>query len=345
MPAMRRLLALALALALASAAAALDLGAERPTRPDVTHPQNVPSDDRIRQGGDTILDAFEVTLPFLDDGTTAGYTDDYDEACPYDGSTSPDVVYTFTPEVAMGVTVDLFGSAYDTKVYIYDEDAALVACNDDFYSDWTSKLENVAVESGVQYFVIVDGYGGDAGEYQIGIEEHEPCELWWPEYVELEGEPPLVDGYVDEYNGGCYAGGSVPFQAITHWAFRGVSGWYVFEDGVSRRDTDWFEIQIPPGGHVSIAGDAEQPTFMFELGPQDCANVDVLQSVSIGPCSEGTMDILGYPGDIVWFWVGPQTYEAPDGFEGNEYAYRLFLTPPYVAVEDHSLTDVKALFR
>jgi hypothetical protein len=168
----------------------------------------------------------------------------------------------------MGVTVDLFGSAYDTKVYIYDEDTALVACNDDFYSDWTSKLENVAVESGVQYFVIVDGYGGDAGEYQI-----------------------------------------------------------------------------PTGGHVAIAGDAEQPTFMFELGPQDCANVDVLQSVPIGPCSEGTMDILGYPGDIVWFWVGPQTHEAPDGFEGNEYAYRLFLTPPYVAVEDHSLTEVKALFR
>ena len=28
-------------------------------------------------------------------GTTLGYTDDYDEVCPYEMSTSPDVVYTF----------------------------------------------------------------------------------------------------------------------------------------------------------------------------------------------------------------------------------------------------------
>ena len=50
-----------------------------------------------RQGGDTDVDATVIdALPYLMMGTTVGYTDDYDEECPYTGSTSPDVVYSFT---------------------------------------------------------------------------------------------------------------------------------------------------------------------------------------------------------------------------------------------------------
>lgn len=98
-------------------------------------------------------------------GTTAGYANDYDEVCPYSGSTSPDVVYTFTPSVATAVTVDMYGSAYDTKIYIYDESLSLIACNDDFYPDYTSRLDNVAVQAGVQYYLVIDGYGGYYGSY------------------------------------------------------------------------------------------------------------------------------------------------------------------------------------
>ncbi len=339
---MRKVLVFAMMLALVGSAVAYDLGAEKPAKSPVDY-QNKPAGE-MRQGGDTIMDAVEVTLPVVDGtGTTVGYTDDYDEVCPYSGSTSPDVVYTVTPDASVGVTVDLFGSAYDTKVYIYDEDLALVACNDDFYSDFTSKLENVAVEAGVQYFVIVDGYGGDAGEYLINISEFTPCVLECPAGAELEGEPALSDGYVDEYNGGCNTVGSEPFGAITSDIFCGTSGWYVSADGINSRDTDWFEIVIPDGGVLEIIGDAEQPTFMFELGPQDCNNVAVVQDVEIGPCTEGTLTITGNPGDVVWFWVGPQAFEAPGGFEGNEYDYVL-LTNLVTPVENHSFSDVKALF-
>ena len=49
--------------------------------------------DRSRQGGDTVGDAMVIDeLPYYNTGTTEGYTDDYDEECPYSGSTSPDVV-------------------------------------------------------------------------------------------------------------------------------------------------------------------------------------------------------------------------------------------------------------
>ena len=54
-------------------------------------PDDYPSP--IRQGGEDIASAFYVSsLPFNDTGTTTGYNDDYDEVCPYSGSTSPDVV-------------------------------------------------------------------------------------------------------------------------------------------------------------------------------------------------------------------------------------------------------------
>ena len=64
-------------------------------------PQNVPADGR--QGGDTILDAVAIALPYSGTGTTVGYNDDTDESCPYDGSTSPDVVYSATPAADIAV--------------------------------------------------------------------------------------------------------------------------------------------------------------------------------------------------------------------------------------------------
>jgi hypothetical protein len=77
-------------------------------------------------------------------GTTVGYTDDYDEVCPFHNSTSPDVVYLLEPEQDMVIDIDMFGSTYDTKIYVYDDAMNLVACNDDFYPDYVSKIEGLS---------------------------------------------------------------------------------------------------------------------------------------------------------------------------------------------------------
>lgn len=132
---MRPLLAFVALLALTGAAVASDWGAAdpRPAKPadhSVYLPRDVP-----RQGGDTIADAIEITL--FDGsqytGTTVGYANDYDEACPYTGSTAPDVVYTATPAVTMTWDLDLCYSSYDTKIYVYDVNLNLIGCNDDAY--------------------------------------------------------------------------------------------------------------------------------------------------------------------------------------------------------------------
>jgi len=216
-----------------------------------------------------------------------------------------------------------------------------------------SLLENVQMNAGMQYFIIIDGYGGDFGDYVlsvssiIGICFHGSC----PPGSVLEGEPELMDGYVDAYNGGCNSPEfGNPFQMLEanepggHLTFCGKGGWY--DDGL--RDTDWFTVILDPEGagvlECSLCG--EFPTNLFELGPQNCDEVGVLQA-ALSQWEWAYMTIVGTPGDLVWLWVGPTTYSPPPGFIGHEYEYILELVGLQgpVATDPHTWTQVKGLYR
>jgi hypothetical protein len=318
-------------LALVPATALADLSPCNDQAPKTNHHVLAnPASDRA--GGETILDATPIgALPFTDTGATCDNVHDYDEVCPYEDSTAPDVVYSLNLQVNITVDIDLGGSEYDTKVYVYDEDLELVACNDDYHADYTSKIEGVDLVARMTYYVVVDGYGEDCGAYTLTIDEYEECVVMCPPGAYLEGEPPIVDDYEDLYNGGC-CGSDIPehpFQELPGRAngeqvLCARSGWYLYQ-GAPLRDTDWFTIVIGPSGTVTIRGDADCETYLFELGPQDCASVGVVQNVPIGPCQEATMTVTGEPGSEVWLWTGPTTFEPPGGFEGNEYGYVLWL--------------------
>ena len=136
-----------------------------------------------RQGGDTVDDATVITeLPASVEGTTAGYTDDYDEVCPYTGATAPDVVYSITPETDIAANMWTCYSAYDTKLYVYENTVGNlapttdggVACNDDAteypFEDctiWTSRIDGVSLTAGNTYYVVVDGYAGSNGDLSL----------------------------------------------------------------------------------------------------------------------------------------------------------------------------------
>ncbi len=133
----------------------------------------------IRVTGDTIGDPFVLVgpLPVTVTGTTAGFTNDYEESCPY-FSTSPDVVYAYTADgTAESITLDLCYSSYDTKLFVYDNTgppAAPYACNDDFHTAapcyiYSSKIEMMPVMADHTYYLVVDGYGGQSGAYQLDI--------------------------------------------------------------------------------------------------------------------------------------------------------------------------------
>ena len=354
---MRGCSALILVVALATCAGtsfAINTGHRLSTKPPAVVVPNVP--DPGRQGGDIIADATVIpAIPYNNTGTTAGFNDDYDEVCPYDGSTSPDVVYVYTALCDLLLVIDLLGSTYDTKVYVYDESLTLVACNDDYYPDYVSKLEDVPLVGGVSYFIVIDGYGGDHGEYVLNIVEYvppEPCVLECPAGGFPEGEPPLVDGYEDAYNGGCNSPEfGLPFQELYgdeqgNLVFCGVAGWYL-HNGSNHRDTDWFYLCAGPTGSIEVTADAEIPTYLFEL-PPDCG-MGVLPHIEVGDCESDSMTMTGYPpGHVVEFWVGSTTFEPPYPGFGNEYDYVIWfsgLMPTTVATETASWSSVKALFK
>ena len=135
---------------------------------------NVPDPNVILQGGDNINDATVIdALPYNTTGTTSGYVDDYDEICPYSGSTSPDVVYSYSPTADITVDISLCGnSAYDTKLYVYENSVSnLVDCIDDNCPGYQSELLGLALTGGNTYYIVVDGYGGYHGNYSFDMEE------------------------------------------------------------------------------------------------------------------------------------------------------------------------------
>lgn len=126
-------------------------------------------------GGDTIESASPIAaLPFVDSGNTCTGANDYDAACPYPDSVSPDLVYAYTPQVDMIVDIDLCESMYDTKLYVYaGGPGSLMACNDDCWccmgGDWLSRIWPLALSAGVTYYIVVDGWGSACGDYVFQV--------------------------------------------------------------------------------------------------------------------------------------------------------------------------------
>ncbi len=132
-----------------------------------------------REGGETIAGAVAVpSIPYTDTGNTCDNVDDYDEVCDYPDSNSPDVVYAYVPTLDGVIDIDLCYSSYDTKLYVYEGSYTPgnpYACNDDYWDgngdclEYSSFLPSVPVAAGTTYFIVVDGYDGDCGDYQIDI--------------------------------------------------------------------------------------------------------------------------------------------------------------------------------
>jgi hypothetical protein len=156
-------------------------GVTEPLKVVPNHSAATPQSSGKRVGGDTCDVATVIPgLPYSDTGNTCGYIDDYDEVCPYSGSTSPDVAYEFTPAADVAVDISLCndGTWYDTKLYVYQDSCPgiLIACNDDACTapngtPYVSELLGVALSAGNTYYIIVDGYGGDCGDYEMTVAE------------------------------------------------------------------------------------------------------------------------------------------------------------------------------
>jgi len=297
-------------------------------------------------------------IPFETTGSTVGYTANCCmDMCPYEAF-GPAVFYRFTAPDDLALRIDLCGSDYHTGLYLFDADEELVACNVDYYSGppcglWVSCIRWAGVEAGQDYVIVVTGESM-AGNYVLAVTEEEGCEVDVPPGVVLEGEPPLADGYADAFNGGCNSPefGS-PFQTLTgdqhgELLLGGEAGWYSTPDGDVVRDTDWFVVTRGSGNVVEVSLQAEMPTYLYQLWPQNCQGVAVSQSALSQECQEVSFTVVGEPGAEVWIWVGSFLYTPPAWFGLGEYDYLLTITGLQtgpVAVERHSWSAIRGLFR
>ncbi|MBU0741080.1 hypothetical protein KKG45_11860 [bacterium] len=359
---MQRLLLVLLTLCLASWAIAGDDGATRIT------PQKGPAQPGLtsftpysREGGEDIGTAIAIaSLPFSDTGYTCDNIDDYDEVCNFAGSVAQDVAYSYAPAIDEVVALDLCYSSYDTKVYVYDAFFNVMGCNDDFYYGdppecytYSSYLR-ILLPAGETYYIVVDGYGTECGDYNLDVAgmPYEPleCDI----NAQPEGEPTLVPEYVDNHNGGCNSTPEV-FQPL-NWIdedsgcmhLSGISGWYP-AGGVDNRDTDWYEF-VAASDAITVALEVENwmtPTrCMMTTANPSCGGYDYsFQSnevVSLQPMSWTVPTTIGA---TYWIFVAP--YEWVTGYTG-EFAYCLEVCGnsfDIVPNEDASWGAVKSIYR
>jgi len=234
-----------------------------------------------RQGGDTAAEAVPVPgLPALLTGTTAGFADDYDEICPYGGSTSPDVVYVYFPPVDQTVALSTCdGSSYDPKLYVYQgavSPGLPYACNDDACPGWRSRIDGLPLVAGVPYYIVVDGYGGEAGEYALAIDESAGCPPPdCPPSALLEQEPndDPAGGLANPLPCGALVCGQAPSY---------------FGEG---RDEDWFQLSLPQPGRLQLA--LQAGALDPELAIVDPVDFAVLASADEGGFCEDEVLLSG----------------------------------------------------
>lgn len=160
--------------------------------------------------GDDCDNALPLQAPaFCLDGCTAGYTDQYNEACPFEATGGADRVYRLDPLVTDTVNLDMCTSQFDTKIYIYEgacgsmNSETAIYCNDDAcgVNGWRSRLENVVLEAGQTYFLIIDGYGAmDQGDFTLCFESDCPGDLDNDGHVQLSDLLIFLQGFAWQFD-------------------------------------------------------------------------------------------------------------------------------------------------
>ena len=232
-------------------------------------------DDSV--GGD-ITTAVELWIPESGDttfmGSTVGFDNDYDAVCPYSGSTSPDVVYKLVlADSVNGMIIDLCQAQYDSKVYVYAEsdlaegDTTNIGCNDDYCSnEWTSYASYVELGhilygglSADTYYIVVDGYGGNSGEFTLSVSVMDPpAELMYNVYKDgslmAEGLPDSVLTYTDHnvsLTEACYVVTASIMEEISDPGPNTQTSFDYIESNTSNEVCD-AKVNIPPGDFALI---------------------------------------------------------------------------------------------
>ncbi len=291
--------------------------------------------------GETCASAALISaVPFNGTGNTCDCLNDYDSACPYTGSTSKDTVYRYTPSADQCVDISLCnGSAYDTKVYVYQGSCAgtAIACNDDACSSpnysggaYVSRLTGLNLLAGQTYYIVVDGYGGECGDYVLDVTPcGGPC-VTCPGGAVAENEANCGIP-TDTTNGGCNSSPTVFSPIACGQDVCGTAAW----DGTNR-DTDWYQITVaaPTEFTWTVTAGFDFVIGLVKTSPAgnpDCATATALDPFAVGASCDTTGVVSAcLPPGTYWWFVAPDFNGATFAC-GGQYTARLDCvgcTPP-----------------
>lgn len=263
-----------------------------------------------REGGDDPASAVPITaLPFNDSGDTS-------DNSAYGGG-APDVYYSYAPTTDITVDIELCGSSFDTKLYVFDGTGAQIAGNDD-YCGLQSAIYNLNLTAGDTYLICVTGYGSSAGAYVIDMTGAVPppsdfCGLLSEAGSELSGD--TTDGY-DLVNGlDCAA-----------FVMNGYEAYY--------------EVFMPAGSSFTAA----------VTNSNDGALAVVSQCDLMGDCLAYADNTFGGQEEVISYTnngADAMVYLVIDSYSAGAFTYTGTFTSTggAVATESMSLGTIKAMFR
>jgi fibronectin type III domain protein/HYDIN/CFA65/VesB family protein len=114
-------------------------------------------------------------LPFQASGTTFGATDDSNPGTPClrspQSGSGPDVVYQFTPASSQNYDFTVVPAAsYDVSLYVVTNCSSATSCRGaDVGGGGTSETLRRNLNAGTTYFIVIDGFQGDFGDFTLTV--------------------------------------------------------------------------------------------------------------------------------------------------------------------------------
>ncbi|HEY3293972.1 MAG TPA: hypothetical protein VGL38_00885 [bacterium] len=269
--------------------------------------------------GETCANALPFTLDTPYNGTTVGFQDNYESVCPY-SSTSPDVVYSYTPSVDQLVTFSLCQGTtdYDTKLFVFAGscDGTPVGCNDDactaplFPNPYVSRVACLQLTAGTTYFIVVDGYGGESGNYTLlGTACFCDIQEQAGDIAEVTEPWPIPNNFSqNDPDGGCNNRPGTPLFQNIQCGETIFGKTFMYTDNISGllyRDTDWYRLVVNTTTYAtwSVTGEDSLAAIIVKHVMDPCSTLSLTAAVSAGMCSTATVSACLLPGTY-YMWVG-----------------------------------------
>ncbi len=227
----------------------------------------------------------------------------------------------------------------DTKMFVFSGDCSAPTCvagNDDdgvctepgFDPPYWRASLGFTAAAGETYHILICGYGGSEGDFELLVSEPPPCFTSCPKGGVDENEPDCGLP-VDTVNGGCNF-----FPPLYTTLECGDTVCASAAAAANFRDTDWYQVCFESATEITWSMDEScfnWLIFIIDTGPGgDCSVVSILQVLTGAAGTSGSISACLPPGCYT-VWAGPQVFDGipcPNGYTATLSCVPCSAEPP-----------------